>query len=347
MPPADCTAARTPVRDLAIERLTNLTFALHGAAHQGGVPDRSAAWVRSHVEGYQSRSDEAFHKQLSRDILTLQRAGVPVVHSSGEQGSLYRLDPESYQLPAVDFTPEEAMVLGVAGGIGTPGGLSDFSLSAWTKIAASGASRDLSGAPVYTAVNDMTRLSPELVTGVITAVRAGLRITFDYYATPSSDAVRRRMDPWGLVNHRDRVYLVGWDVDRQAPRTFRATRVDNVKRSRHEATHLEPTAPLQDLVVEALERGETVNAVLQVPEGQAAELIAAGHRREDGLLELTGVHRDWLVRTAAGYAPDVVVVEPPEVRADIIALLNVGGNDTATTATTAKSTESREETRHD
>ena len=149
-----------------------------------------------------------------------------------------------------------------------------------------------------------------------------------------------------MVNHRDRVYLVGWDVDREAPRTFRATRVDNVKRSRAGATHLEPTAPLQDLVVEALDRGDTVDALLEVPDGQAAELVDAGRRREDNLVELTAVRRDWLVRTAAGYAPDVVVIEPPEVRADIIALLNVGGNDTATTATTVKTTEFREEARH-
>lgn len=321
MAPADRTTNRTPARDMAVERLTNLTFALHGAAHQGGVPDRSAAWIRSHVEGYQGKSDEAFSKQLSRDIVTLQRAGVPVVHTSGSGGPLYRLNPEDYQLPPVDFTPEEAMVLGVAGGIGTPGGLSDFSLSAWTKIAASGASRDLSGAPVYTAVNDMTKLGPELVKAIITAVRAGVRISFDYFATPSSDPVRRLMDPWGLVNHRDRVYLVGWDADREAPRTFRATRIDNVRRSRQEATHLEPTAPLQDIVIAALDRGETVSALLDVPEGQAAELVTAGARRSDGLLRLSHVRRDWLVRTAAGYAPDVVVLEPDEIRAEILGLL--------------------------
>lgn len=317
----DRAATRAPARDMAIERLTNLTFALHGAAHQGGVPDRSASWIRSHVEGYQDKSDDAFSKLLSRDIRTLQRAGVPVVHSSGAEGPLYRLNPEDYQLPPVDFTPEEAMVLGVAGGIGTPGGLSDFSLSAWTKIAASGASRDLSGAPVYTAVNDMTKLSPELVKAVLTAVRAGVRISFDYYATPASEPVRRVMDPWGLVNHRDRVYLVGWDADREAPRTFRATRIDDVRRSRQEATHLEQSAPLQDLVVAALQRGETVTAVLEVPQGQAAELVDAGTRRSDGHVELHAVDRDWLIRTAAGYAPDVVVLEPEDVRSDILALL--------------------------
>ena len=157
----------TPKRhDEAVERLTNLSFALQGAANSGGSPDRSAAWIRRHVAGYGDKSGEAFAKSLARDIATLQRAGAPIVHSGGEDGARYRLDASSYQLPPVEFSPEEAMVLGIAGGMGTTGGLSDFSLSGWTKIAASGASRNLSGAPVYTAVNDITRLAPEVITSV-------------------------------------------------------------------------------------------------------------------------------------------------------------------------------------
>lgn len=58
--------------------------------------------------------------------------------------------------------------------------MSDFSLSGWTKIAASGASRNLEGAPVYTAVNDITRLAPEVITFVLAAVRNKVRITFAY-----------------------------------------------------------------------------------------------------------------------------------------------------------------------
>lgn len=309
-------------RDPAVERLTNLSFALQGAAHGGGSPDRSAAWIRKNVEGYQDRGDEAFLKQLARDVVTLQRAGVPVVHTSGEFGSTYRLNQEEYQLPPVHFTPEEAMVLGVAGGIGKPGGLSDFTLSAWTKIAASGASRDLSGAPVYVAVNDITRISPELTTAVLTAVRKGLRISFDYYARPSAPAVRRTMDPWGLVNHDSRVYLVGWDVDRQAPRVFRATRIDNAKRSRQEATHLVAPKPLQELVIDTLKRGQRVDALVAIPEGGARELEAAGVRRDDGIVEMRGVDKDWLVRIAASYAPEVEVKEPADVREAIIKLLS-------------------------
>ena len=205
----------TPKRhDEAVERLTNLSFALQGAANSGGSPDRSAAWIRRHVAGYGDKSGEAFAKSLARDIATLQRAGVPIVHSGGEDGARYRLDASSYQLPSVEFSPEEAMVLGIAGGMGTTGGLSDFSLSGWTKIAASGASRNLSGAPVYTAVNDITRLAPEVITSVLAAVRNRLRITFSYRANPAAEPVRRVMDPWGVVNRDSHIYIVGFDVDR-------------------------------------------------------------------------------------------------------------------------------------
>lgn len=312
----------TPKRhDEAVERLTNLSFALQGAANSGGSPDRSAAWIRRHVAGYGDKSGEAFAKSLARDIATLQRAGVPIVHSGGEDGARYRLDASSYQLPPVEFSPEEAMVLGIAGGMGTTGGLSDFSLSGWTKIAASGASRNLSGAPVYTAVNDITRLAPEVITSVLAAVRNRLRITFSYRANPAAEPVRRVMDPWGVVNRDSHIYIVGFDVDRGAPRVFRALRVSDIKRSHHPAEHTVPTETLQVLVERALQRGEKVDARLIIPVGKAQELTDAGEKQPDGTVMLRNVDKDWLVRTAAGYAPEVQVVEPGGVRQEVISLL--------------------------
>lgn len=312
----------TPKRhDEAVERLTNLSFALQGAANSGGSPDRSAAWIRRHVAGYGDKSGEAFAKSLARDIATLQRAGVPIVHSGGEDGARYRLDASSYQLPSVEFSPEEAMVLGIAGGMGTTGGLSDFSLSGWTKIAASGASRNLSGAPVYTAVNDITRLAPEVITSVLAAVRNRLRITFSYRANPAAEPVRRVMDPWGVVNRDSHIYIVGFDVDRGAPRVFRALRVSDIKRSHHPAEHTVPTETLQALVERALQRGEKVDARLIIPVGKAQELMDVGEKQPDGTVMLRNVDKDWLVRTAAGYAPEVQVVEPGGVRQEVISLL--------------------------
>lgn len=307
--------------DEAVERLTNLSFALQGAANSGGSPDRTASWIRRHVAGYGDKSDEAFAKSLARDIATLQRAGVPIVHSGSEDGARYRLDSSSYQLPPVEFSPEEAMVLGIAGGVGTTGGLSDFSLSGWTKIAASGASRNLAGAPVYTAVNDITRLAPEIITAVLAAVRNQLRITFSYRANPATEPVRRVMDPWGVVNRDSRIYLVGFDVDRNEPSVFRALRVSDIKRSHDPAEHPNPTEDLQVLVERALQRGEKIDARLVIPEGQARELLDAGEVQPDGTVLLQKVDKDWLVRTAAGYAPEVQVLEPVGVRQEVISLL--------------------------
>ena len=258
---------------------------------------------------------------MARDIATLQRAGVPIVHSGGEDGARYRLDASSYKLPSVEFSPEEAMVLGIAGGMGTTGGLSDFSLSGWTKIAASGASRNLSGAPVYTAVNDITRLAPEVITSVLAAVRNRLRITFSYRANPAAKPVRRVMDPWGVVNRDSHIYIVGFDVDRGAPRVFRALRVSDVKRSHDPAEHTVPTETVQALVERALQRGEKVDAQLLIPVGKAQELMDAGEKQPDGTVMLYKVDKDWLVRTAAGYAPEVQVVEPAGVRQEVISLL--------------------------
>lgn len=309
-------------RDEAVERLTNLSFALQGAANMGGNPDRSAGWIRKNVQGYQGKSDEAFEKALRRDVQTLQRAGVPIIHSVGEDdGAIYRMQQDEYQLPAVEFTPEEAMVLGVAGGMGQRGGMGDFSLSGWTKIAASGASRDLAGAPIFSASNDITRVDPGVVTAILTTVRNRLRITFQYEHRPDAPAEKRVMDPWGLVTHDNRLYLVGWDVDRKAPRTFRIINVSDVKRSKQAATHSQPTQPLQELVEEILELGETVDALVDIPSGRALELAATGKRRDDGLVELKQVSLDWLVRTAIGYAPYVNVIEPPEARERITAQL--------------------------
>ena len=49
-------------------------------------------------------------------------------------------------------------------------------------------------------------------------------ITFDY-RRPGEDPARRRLQPWGVVRSSGRWYVVGFDLDRQAERVFRLSRV--------------------------------------------------------------------------------------------------------------------------
>jgi predicted DNA-binding transcriptional regulator YafY len=66
---------------------------------------------------------------------------------------------------------------------------------------------------------------PDALTLIAGACRDHERLRFDYQA--HSGAVSRRLvEPYRLVNDRRRWYLVAWDTDRDAWRTFRADRIE-------------------------------------------------------------------------------------------------------------------------
>lgn len=98
-------------------------------------------------------------------------------------------------------------------------------------------------------------------------------------------------------------------------------RISDVKASHDPPTHTHATAPLQEIVAAGLKQGrDYVDAVVRVPHGMAKELVDAGERAGE-LVRMSQVDQDWLVRTAAGYAPEVEVREPADVRALIVDLL--------------------------
>jgi predicted DNA-binding transcriptional regulator YafY len=66
---------------------------------------------------------------------------------------------------------------------------------------------------------------PDVLTVIASACRDHERLRFDYQAH-SGAASRRSVEPYRLVNDRQRWYLVAWDTDRDAWRTFRADRIE-------------------------------------------------------------------------------------------------------------------------
>ena len=76
---------------------------------------------------------------------------------------------------------------------------------------------------------------------------------------------------------------------------------------------------LQDVVEDTL-RGPVTNAVVTLAPSAGEELARRGTRDGD-TVTLTGVERDWVVRTIASLAGSVVSVEPADVRADVVELL--------------------------
>ncbi|APT93707.1 hypothetical protein CPHO_06100 [Corynebacterium phocae] len=308
--------------------MASLTFALLGTAQlKGKHAFRTGEWIQENIPGYPQDGDgkngkAAFRKQLQRDISTLALAGVPVVfeRGTGNTPTKVRIDEERYRLPEVEFTPEEAMVLGLAGGLGQEGGLSIFSQTGWTKMAAAGNSRNFGG-PQFAAFNDVRRIKPQDFQALISGVDKRRSISFSYQASPTARAQTRRMDPWGLVPRQGRVYLVGWDLDKMAPRAFRITRVSGVQREAAASDFHAPDRPLAEIVSSFIDPQDLVDALVRIPEDSAVEISSLGHRRDDGLVVIKQVSADWLARTAVGFAPEVEVIEPQSVRESIAALL--------------------------
>jgi predicted DNA-binding transcriptional regulator YafY len=68
----------------------------------------------------------------------------------------------------------------------------------------------------------------EILTRAATAVRNGRRVRFEY-RSHTDVASRREIEPYAVLHIDDRWYLIGNDVQRQAMRTFRLDRVQQLE----------------------------------------------------------------------------------------------------------------------
>ncbi|MBZ8177773.1 WYL domain-containing protein [Corynebacterium poyangense] len=310
------------------ERLVNLLFAFIDADEKKNS-GLSLDWIVDNVSGYAAKGIQksSAKKKLRRDIKHLKLVGVPIKeqHSGGDL--TLRLDQEHYALAPVAFSPEEATVLALAGDLGQSTQLAGFTRSGWVKIAASGVSREELSAPALAQSNDINQIPLKVLTQLLRAHEQGSRIRFHYQASPTSPPVLRTMDPWGVVLHRSRIYLVGFDIDREEPRSFRIQRVSDVAEI-GPASHQPSKQNLQVYVEESLRRHkELVDICFRYRGTGAVEFMRIAQPRGNHRFILRGVDRDWAVRLAAGYAPDLVVESPPDVVAAIKDLLQVGESD--------------------
>lgn len=320
------TQASDDDRNAPLERRLNLAFALLNT--RDGAGWRSAyegPWLREKIRGYRMGMDaDVARKVFQRDIQLLKEAGFPVRVMEGPDGEpVYCARYEDEALPPIDFTPEEARVLGIAGDLGRVGKLGSFTRSGWMKLAASGVERDFADSTpqVTHTTNDLVQADPQTISAVLDAIRDDHRIAFDYAPHRGAAPQRRSFDPWGLVPRRSKLFLVGFDADRGEERSFRIFRVSRVTPEGPRET--EPgDADLGYVVDRCLATDRSVvSAVVQLAPGRAMSLRQAAQSVAEDEARLVDVDRDWLVRTCASYGPDAVVLEPPELRADVLALL--------------------------
>lgn len=310
-----------------LERLTDLVLVLLHA----GTP-RTLDEIAHTVPGY-PESHTARRQTFERDKRILREEGIPVVTEpvEGPEQYGYRIDPDAFYLRDLALEPEEqaALHLAVAGvHLGDPSGR-----DALAKLGAYGMS---DAAPVAALA------PPPALVALFSAVRSQAEVHFSYRGR------ERAVAPVVLRFHGGRWYLVAWDTERGAVRTFRVDRMDGepgvgppgsgeppagVAAAR---ASLEPWRPVGD------DEDEPVIVRVDAVEGPrvAAEVghDAVVERRSDGGVVLRlgvanfEVLRSWLL----GLLDHAELVGPPPAREAVIhwleAMVEAGPGEGATSA---------------
>ena len=293
----------------------------------------TAEQIRASVSGYPD-AGESFKRMFERDKDELRELGIPL--ETGKSSALddeigYRIRRQDYELPEIQLAADEAAVLGIAARVWQSAELAGAAAGALLKLKA--ASREVDGEEDGARLN--RSIEPRLTTQepafnlLWEAVRDRRPVTFSYLASGRADASKRELEPWGVVNRRGRWYVAGHDRGRDAPRVFRMSRIAGpVKMAGPPGSVKVPDGTdVRDLVKDwdrTPPRDRTavlrVRAGAGVPLRQWARDVEAETDGAPGWDRVTLSFADsgWYAEYLASFGPDVVVLDPPDLREAVI-----------------------------
>lgn len=308
------------------QRLVNLVICLRSTN-----AFLSAGEIRRMVQGYDDcENEDAFLRMFERDKKELRGVGVPI-----EQGASlaagspagYRVPARDYELPEIALTAEQAGVLAVATEVWREGERAARAGGALAKLTAAGIDPVRDTGTTVT-VEDPAELTVAAL--VAEAVAEGRVIRFAHTAPGAAEPTVRRVEPWWTGSRQGHWYLVGHDLDRGEPRTFRLVRVSDVSSVGGGRTvAVPPTPTVLALLDDALSRvNPVVEAVVWASEGHAAELRAMAHTaspserfdRAGTDLEVSAPLGE-LSSLVASQGPDAVAISPAELRLRVVSIL--------------------------
>ena len=315
-----------PAKITPQERILSLIVALMGSAH--GLTKEQ---ILTSVSGYreareEGRSQDALERMFERDKENLRELGVPI-HTIGDpadpddlRAARYRIPKTEYDLPDdLTFTPAEVAVLHLAGTVWSGQSQSSDAQAALRKIRALGLDVD---EPIIGVAPRITPRDPAFST-LYSANAESSVVTFTY-VKPGDDVPRlRRVAPLALVEFEGRWHVFGIDLALESERTFLLSRiVGPVKITREqfdpqlrEGAGARALAGLEDLARKNV-------AVLEVKEGSEAALRLRRRGEVEGTtVRLPFVDVHVLADELASYGPEVRVVSPEPLRAQVIARL--------------------------
>ncbi|REC96741.1 proteasome accessory factor B [Microbacterium sp. AG157] len=313
----------TVSRNAPEERLVNLVVALM-ATEQGLTKDT----ILSSVAGYREQleagaSKDALEKMFERDKESLRGLGVPIetIGNRADPDDLrearYRVPTAEYALPEdITFSPAEVALLNIAGGVWGTESLSADARSGLRKIRALGIAVD---EPII-GYSPRIRVRDASFAALQRAIEQSRVVTFTYLRPGEARPRERRVQPLALVEYEARWHVYGYDLNVDADRTFLLSRIVG------EVTILRksfPAALREGAGERALDGLRAVaarqRALLEVHPGTEAAL-RLDRRAEQAPQGIRVPYVDLHVFAdeLASYGPEVRVVEPADLRTEVI-----------------------------
>ena len=277
-------------------------------------------------------------RTLRRDVDRLRELGYPVDTSRGTGGG-YQLSAGT-RIPPLLLDDEEAVAIAVglrtaAGGGVT--GIEETSLQALAKLQQVlppklrrrvDALADATETTVFS--SRQPTIPADTLVAVAQACRGREQLRFGYAAADGTET-SRLVEPHRLVARGRRWYLVAWDLQRDAWRTFRLDRLShpfaNGVRFTPRELPAEDAAAYVTQALRSVPRGHEALLAIPLPLAEAQEQVPRwiGELTADGadrtLLRATNDSPEWLALTLTMIPVDATVVDAsPEVRAELTAL---------------------------
>ncbi len=175
-------------------------------------------------------------RTVRRYVSALQELGVPVESEPGRYGG-YRIRP-GYKLPPLMFNEEEALALILGLLASRRAGLLDVATAVEGALAKidgvlpdrlRGRVEAVRGALAFTPLGGYAAASdPAVLVEISEAAQDTRRVWLRYRA--ADEVTERVIDPYGVVVHRGRWYVVGWCHLRTDVRMFRLDRIQALER---------------------------------------------------------------------------------------------------------------------
>jgi predicted DNA-binding transcriptional regulator YafY len=275
-----------------------------------------------------ARRLEVSERTIRRDVERLRDLGYPVHAMTGRAGG-YRLDAGTAMPPLLlDDDEAVAIAVGLRTAAGTSvTGIEETSIRALVKleqVLPSHLRRRVHALQSVTATLPASgpTVDPEVLTTIAGACRDHERLRFVYRARDGTES-RRRVEPQSLVNRGRRWYLVAWDCEREAWRTFR---LDRLERPSPAGTRFAPREPPDGdaaAYVAANLAGASYRYRARITLHASAAAVTARFPEVWGSLEPLGDDAceyrtsddslDWLAARVGSLGIDFEVHEPPEL----------------------------------